>query len=55
MYVCLCDDVSIDAIKKQIQAGIKNAEEIFQKMEISTGCGACRDTVLAIIEENLSR
>lgn len=53
MYLCLCDDVTEDQIKKFISKGIKNSEDILNEMNISTGCGSCRDTLLAYIQQFL--
>jgi bacterioferritin-associated ferredoxin len=55
MYLCLCDDVTEDQIKKVISKGIKNPEDILVEMNVSTGCGSCRDTLLAFVEDCLQK
>jgi bacterioferritin-associated ferredoxin len=53
MYICLCDDVKISEIEKIISSDIKDPEEIFKMMNVSTGCGACRETILEFINEKM--
>lgn len=53
MYICLCDDVKMDEIEIHISSGIKCPEEIFERMNISTGCGACKETILGIISDKI--
>lgn len=53
MYICLCDDVKLEEIEQQISFGLKNPEEIFEKMNITTGCGACKETILGIISDKI--
>jgi bacterioferritin-associated ferredoxin len=53
MYICLCDDVKMHEIEMHISSGIKSPEEIFDKMNIATGCGSCKDMILGIVSDKI--
>lgn len=54
MYVCFCADQCEDDIKKIIDAGITDIDEIVEHTGVGTGCGTCQRWVEKMVKEELS-
>lgn len=55
MYICICDDVKLSEIETAISSGLKHPEEILQKMNVATGCGACVENLLGVVQDLLDK
>ena len=53
MYLCLCADKCEDDIRKLIDDGITDIDEIMEATEVGTGCGTCQMWVKKMIQEEL--
>ena len=55
MYICMCDDVKFSEIEDVISSGLKYPEEILEKMNVATGCGACRENLFGIVQDLIDK
>ena len=55
MYICMCDDVKFSEIGDVISSGLKYPEEILEKMNVATGCGACRENLFGIVQDLIDK
>jgi bacterioferritin-associated ferredoxin len=50
MIVCLCKGVCDKRVRACIAAGATSVEQVGESCGAGTGCGACCDTIAALIE-----
>jgi bacterioferritin-associated ferredoxin len=53
MFVCICNAVSDQQIADAVKAGARDIEGVQEVLQVSTGCGTCRQTAEAIIANTL--
>ncbi len=54
MYVCICKAVSDQDIKDAVANGVEDLGSIQAHLGAATGCGACTEYTLQIINEALA-
>ena len=54
MYVCLCTAVTDTEIREAANNGTHDLDGLIDTLGIGTGCGTCRETAQAIIDEHLA-
>ena len=52
--VCLCNQVSVQEIKKILKAGALTVADVQQFTAAGTGCGRCVQEITAIVEKHKS-
>jgi len=53
--VCVCMGVSYSTIVKEIQSGTRTFEELYDKLGVGSGCGACKQDIKDILEQELKK
>lgn len=53
MYICICNEVSEDEIKRAISKGIRNMQELCKELGIAKGCGRCAKCAESILTNAL--
>jgi bacterioferritin-associated ferredoxin len=51
MILCLCRVVTAKSIKAAIADGAASVDEVAARTQAGTGCGACREEVHALLDE----
>jgi bacterioferritin-associated ferredoxin len=54
MYVCLCNAVTDHEIRAEIRQGACTMRELRDRLGVTTGCGRCGPSVLAILSESVT-
>ena len=54
MYVCLCQAVTDTEIREAASAGTQDLDRLSDTLGVGAGCGSCRETAQAIIDEQLA-
>ena len=53
--VCTCLDITYGDIEDAVKNGAKSFEEVQEKTEVGTVCGACVDSVEEMVKELLGQ
>lgn len=51
MYVCLCEGVNEEAVRRVIAAGARDADAVGRCSGAGTGCGGCFPELCRLLEE----
>lgn len=51
MYVCICNAVTDNQIRRARDAGIGGLHELGEHLGVGTNCGSCVELALAILQE----
>ena len=51
MIVCLCRVVTAKSVKSAIADGASSVDEVAARTQAGTGCGACREEVHAMLDQ----
>ena len=54
MYVCLCQAVTDTEIREAASGGTYDLDRLSDALGVGVGCGCCRETAQAIIDEQLA-
>ncbi len=55
MYVCICHAVTDREIRAAVARGATRLEDLTVALGVGAGCGCCRATASALIEEHLAQ
>ncbi len=55
MFVCLCKSVTDHEIRDAVDAGVCSFEDMQERLEVSTVCGACTCEVKQILKAKLEK
>jgi len=55
MFVCLCKSVTDHEIRAAVDNGVHSFEEMQERLEVSTVCGACTCEVKQILKKRLNK
>lgn len=55
MFVCLCKSVTDHEIRDAVDAGVCSFEDMQDRLEVSTVCGACTCEVKQILKAKLEK
>ncbi|MFM2481922.1 (2Fe-2S)-binding protein [Celerinatantimonas sp. YJH-8] len=53
MFVCICQGITDEQIRKAVREGNISVKEIKQQLQIATQCGRCIKATQAIINQEL--
>ena len=53
--VCVCMGVSYSDIVNEIQGGTRTFKELYDKLGVGSGCGACKQDIKDILEKELKK
>lgn len=54
MYICICNAVTENAIKQEIQQGACTLYELCKRLKVGDCCGCCQDDAKQILEKSLT-
>ena len=54
MYVCLCKAVTDTEIRAAADDGVYDLEQLAETLGAGTGCGCCRESAQAVIDEHIA-
>ena len=54
MYVCLCKAITDREIREAANNGLRDVEALGESLGVGAGCGTCRETAQAVIDEQLA-
>ncbi len=54
MYVCICKAVTDTEIRAAADDGVHNLEQLSETLGAGTGCGCCRESAQAVIDEHIA-
>ena len=53
--VCVCMGISYSEIVKEIRGGTSTFKELYDKLGVGSGCGACKQDTKDILEQELKK
>jgi len=53
--VCVCMGISYSDIVKEIQSGTRKFKELYDKLGVGSGCGACKQDIKDILEQETKK
>ncbi|ADP82787.1 (2Fe-2S)-binding protein [Pseudofrankia inefficax] len=53
MLVCSCFAVSDRTLRKVIESGAHDADEVGERCDAGTGCGGCREEIADLLSRHL--
>jgi len=53
--VCVCMGISYSEIVKEIHGGTRMFKELYDKLGVGSGCGACKQDIRDILEQELKK
>ena len=54
MYVCICKAVTDTEIRAAADDGVHVMEQLAETLGAGTGCGCCRESAQAVIDEHIA-
>ncbi len=54
MYVCICKAVTDTEIRAAADDGVHDLEQLAATLGAGTGCGCCRESAQAVIDEHIA-
>jgi bacterioferritin-associated ferredoxin len=51
MYVCLCEAVTEDTVRKEIADGAQSVGDLADRTHASTNCGSCVERLQELLDE----
>ena len=54
MYVCLCQNVTDSAIRRELDAGAGSFAEVRERLGVASQCGSCELLARGIVSEHLT-
>ncbi len=54
MYVCICRAVTDTEIREAADGGVHDLEQLAETLGAGTGCGCCRESAQAVIDEHIA-
>ena len=54
MYVCICKAVTDTEIRAAADDGVHDLEQGAETLGAGTGCGCCRESAQAVIDEHIA-
>jgi bacterioferritin-associated ferredoxin len=51
MYVCLCNAITDQQIRRAAKAGVASVHELTESLGVASNCGSCADHAQSIINE----
>ena len=55
MFVCLCKSVTDHEIRNAVDQGVHSFDQMQERLEVSTVCGACSCEVKQILKKRLEK
>jgi bacterioferritin-associated ferredoxin len=55
MYVCICNAITDQQIRKAAADGVRNLWDLQQELGVAAGCGSCKETASEILRESRQR
>lgn len=53
MYVCICNAVTDRDIRDAVEGGARGLEDLRDRLQVATCCGACEDTANACLSQHV--
>lgn len=50
MYVCICNAVRESEIKTVIDKGVRDVDDVYEKLDIEPQCGTCRSYIREMLK-----
>ena len=51
MYVCICNAITDDQIRKAVEAGVEDLWGLQRELGVASGCGSCKEMASEILHE----
>jgi bacterioferritin-associated ferredoxin len=51
LYICICNAVTDGQVEACARSGVCSVEELSMHLGVGAGCGRCRETAAALLQE----